>query len=337
MFRLMSVCFRLANAAACLLAALTLSSGTASGNLDAYGEGCEYVKAGPPGPRGNRLLVVGAGEPLLERSGDALVVRNGPLGCERTRVPVDSVDRVLIKAEGSPVAIDERYGRFGPGATLERGGSEIEIYVRAAEIFSLHRGPGDSVTRIGMGADNAVAFNLNPAGDGPRQDRDVLVSQGELRRIKVFGEEGNDLIDARRLTGIPDNHIGFPFIRLHGGLGRDAILGGPKAEDFFDGPGSDLVRGAGGDDRVDLGTGPDTIYGGSGRDGIFYKFPLRAAVRRRDAADRLFAGPGGDVIQDDNGHPDVIRCGPGRDLLDAHGRDRGRDCEKVRHGRGALI
>lgn len=329
--------FHFAVGAACLLAVLMLSSGTAAGDLDAYGEGCEYVEAGPPGPKGNRLLVVGVGEPQLLRSGDALVVRNGPLGCGRTRV--DSVDRVVIKAEGSSVAVDESGGRFGPGATPERGGSEIEIYVRAAEIFSLHRGPRDSVTRIEMGANDTVAFNLNPAADGPRRDRDLSVSlsKDELRRIKVFAEEGDDLIDARRLTGIPDNHIGFPFIRLHGGLGRDAILGGPEAEELYDGPGSDLIRGAGGEDQIRLGTGSDTIYGGIGGDGLVYTSPLGAAGGRRDAADRLFAGPGADVIQDDNGYPDVIRCGPGNDLLDAHGRDRGRDCEKVRHGRGDLI
>ncbi len=327
---------RFAVAAACLLTALSLSTGAASGEIS-FGEGCEYVEAGPPGPKGNRLLVVGYGEPQLRRSGDALVVREGPIGCGRTRVPVDSVDRVVIKAEGGNVAIDERGGRFGPGATPERSGAEIEIDVSEVDVFSLYRGPRDSVTRIGVGADDTVAFNLNPAGDGRRGDADVLMSKAELRRFKVFAEGGDDLIDARRLTGIPDNHIGFPVIRLNGGPGRDGLLGGREAEGLYDGPGDDLIRAGGGDDQVEFGPGHDTVYGGRGDDGLVYTSPLEVAGGHRDAADRLFAGPGADVIQDDNGFPDVIRCGPGSDLLDAHGRDRGRDCEKVRHGRGDLI
>ncbi|HSS41372.1 MAG TPA: calcium-binding protein [Solirubrobacterales bacterium] len=324
--------------AACLSVALMLSSGTASGNLDRYGEGCEYVEAGPPGPKGNRLLVVGGGEPRLRRIGDALVVREGSIGCDRTRVPVDSVDRVVFRAEDTSVTVDERGGRLGPGATLERGGSsEIEVEVHEADFFSLYRGPEDSVTRIGVGPKDTVAFNLNPAGDGRRRDPDVLLSKDGFRRMKVFAGGGDDLIDARRLTGIPDNHIGFPVIRLNGGKGRDAILGGPEAEGLYDGPGDDLIRGAGGDDLLGLSTGSETAYGGFGEDALVYTTPLEVAGGHRDAADRLFAGPGADTVQDDNGYPDVIRCGPGRDILDAHGRDRGRSCERVLHGRGDII
>ncbi len=327
---------RLALGTACLLAVLCLPTGTASAAI-LSGEGCEYVEAGSPGPKGNRLLVVGYGEPQLRRSGDALVVREGPIGCGRTRVPVDSVDRVVIKAEGSNVAVDERGGRFGPGATLERDGSEIEIDVREAAVFRLYRGARDSVTRAGIGADDTVDFNLNPAGDGRHRDPDVLIAKGELRRIKVFAGGGDDLIDARRLTGLPDSRIGFPVIRLDGGPGRDGLLGGREGEALYDGPGDDLVRAAGGDDQVGFGPGHDTVYGGRGDDGLVYTSPLEAAGGHRDPADRIFAGPGADVVQDDNGYPDLIRCGPGSDLLDGHGLDRGRHCEKVRRGRGDLI
>ena len=161
-----------------------------------------------------------------------------------------------------------------------------------ADFFSLYRGPEDSVTRIRMGPKDTVAFNLNPAADGPQLIPTCCLSKDDLRRIKVFAGGGDDLIDARRLTGIPDNHIGFPFIRLNGGNGRDAILGGPEAEDFFDGPGSDLIRGAGGEDLLGLGTGSDTVYGGFGEDALVYTTPLEVAGGHRDAADRLFAGPG---------------------------------------------
>lgn len=328
---------RCAGAAVCLLAVLCLSTGGASGAIS-HGEGCEYVEAGPPGPTGNRLLVVGVGEPRLRRNGDVLVVREGPIGCGRTRVPVDLVDRVVIKAEHADVIVDERGGRLGPGATLERGGSsEIEVEVHEADFFSLYRGARDSVTRIGVGPKDTVAFNLNPAGDGRRRDPDVLLSKDGFRRMKVFAGGGDDLIDARRLTGIPDNHIGFPVIRLNGGKGRDAILGGPEAEGLYDGPGDDLIRAAGGDDLLGLSTGSETAYGGFGEDALVYTTPLEVAGGHRDAADRLFAGPGADTVQDDNGYPDVIRCGPGRDILDAHGRDRGRSCERVLHGRGDII
>lgn len=314
---------------ACLLATLCLPAGGASGEISS-GEGCEYVEAGPPGPEGNRLVVVGYGEPELRRHGRELVVDEGPPGCGRTRVTVDSVDRIVFKTEGESVTLDESGGPFAPGATPERLRPEIEIEIREPRVFSLQRGPRDSATRIGVGPGDTVAFNLDPTAEGRQADWDVTISKGELRRIKVFAERGEDLIDARRMTGIPDNQIGFPTIRLRGGPGRDTILGGPEVEELFDGPGSDLIRAGGGADAIAFGPGRDSVYGGPGGDGIFYEF-IGIGRRSPDAPDRLFGGPGPDILSDRNSEPDLLDCGGGSDAVEREGRDRlGPGCERYR-------
>ncbi len=68
------------------------------------------------------------------------------------------------------------------------------------------------------------------------------------------------------------------------------------------GDGDDFVRGGDGNDRLDGGYGRDTLQGGRGAD----------------------------VITTDDGDPDTISCGPGRDRVVADTFDRvAGDCERV--------
>jgi hemolysin type calcium-binding protein len=303
-------------------------------------ERCEYVEAGPPGPRGNRLVVDGDGS-WLNRHGDRIVVHEGFEPCTGPQATVHNIDRIVLKGENETYVLGQRSGAFAPGATPERSGSEIEISVFGEGLHVVGRERPDTIEARTLDGD-AVAVNLNGKEDGRSPDFDVIVrgeeEPGLPEVIRIEGGDGGDLIDVRRLEGIGDNELLRSRIRLHGGTGNDTILGSPGDEyRLQDGSGDDLVRAGGGDDIVEFGPGRDTVYGGDGDDGLVYGTPLEVSGGHPDAPDRLFAGPGADVIQDDNGRKDVIRCGPGQDLLDGKGRDRSSDCEKVRRGRGDLI
>jgi len=289
-------------------------------------ESCHYVEAGPPGPRGNRLVLREFAGHTLRRRGD-LISTDGGVNCERLGVTVEEVDRIVFETGPEGVEIDERGGLFAPGATPERNGSEIEIEIREADKLTLHRGRGASRTRIENGPGGTIGFNLNPPADRDRPDQDVWMSRAELERIKVYAEQGEDLIDSRRLTGVADNPNRFLRFRFFGGAGDDTILGGREEEEVIDGPGDDLIRAGGNDDEIGFGPGRDTVYGGRD-DGLFYEF-IGLGPRSLDAADSLFGGPGADFLSDRNGKQDLMRCGPGSDEVEREARDRlGRDCER---------
>jgi hypothetical protein len=83
----------------------------------------------------------------------------------------------------------------------------------------------------------------------------------------------------------------------------DHLRGTPKADSLFGRGGNDLIAGLAENDLLDGGPGRDTLLGGTG-------------------ADRIAASY--------DGARDVVRCGPGRDLVDADPVDRvGSDCEVV--------
>ncbi|GIU94604.1 MAG: hypothetical protein KatS3mg012_1061 [Gaiellaceae bacterium] len=91
--------------------------------------------------------------------------------------------------------------------------------------------------------------------------------------------------------------------RVVGGEGDDRLVGTPRADVLLGGGGSDRLFGLAGDDLLDGGTG----------------------------ADALDAGPGADrVAASYDGARDVLRCGPGRDVVNADLRDLvAGDCELV--------
>lgn len=327
--------------AALILASLAVTARPGAGAPAAvgpFGELCTYVEGGPPGPRGNRLVVVDEGtEPWLVRRGDEIRIREAALGCSGPQATVHNVDRIVLKVPYSNVTLDERRGAFAPGATGERSGSEIEIDIEGAVKLTVYGRRRPDSMQIGSRANGDYALNLDRAADGRAPDSDVFVRHDGFKALRVHAGQGDDMVDARRLTGIGDNVYLKGRVRLFGGSGDDTILGGRGEEMLFDGPGNDLIRAGGGGDFVEFGPGRDTIYGGRGDDGLFYRLPLEVSRGRRDLPDRLFGGPGADTISDDNGQADVIHCGPGEDLLDVKGPDRGSGCEHHRHGHGDLI
>jgi hypothetical protein len=108
---------------------------------------------------------------------------------------------------------------------------------------------------------------------------------------------------------------------------------GSKHDDDYGGfaEGGDVIYGLGGDDALRAYEGDDCVYGGRGDD----------QIAGMDGSDTLGGGPGRDDIGAGQGNDrilvrdgkrDTVRCGAGRDLVEADGLDRVTGCEEVRRG-----
>ena len=113
---------------------------------------------------------------------------------------------------------------------------------------------------------------------------------------------------------------------IRGTSGADRIAGRGGNDRLSGRGGNDTVNGGPGDDVLIGGPGTDTLLGGAGRD------RLNVAARNR-ATDTAVAGAGNDRVLARDGSPDQIRCGPGRDFVQADAGDSvAGDCERVLKG-----
>ena len=315
----------------CCLAAAALV-GAASGGKGPLGEYCRYVEAGPPGPRGNELVVFNSAyEIAIRREGRRIRVVNLVSGhCTEVPLTVDDVDRIILRApynRGSePVRINLRGGPFQPGATPEQSGSEIEI-VADVPVLEVEGGKGADTMVARTLRGGGIGVDLNGSKDHRKRDYEIVIPRPP-HALKLIGDGGRDRLDTRGITnmGDPFRHV----IRLFGKHGSDLILGGPRQEwRIEDGAGNDLVRAGGGNDEVALGLGHDTVFGGHGRDSLYYGVYQRFGGTPPDVSDRIFGGPGNDILGDGNRHRDLLRCGPGIDTFEPEPRDRqSADCEQ---------
>lgn len=282
-------------------------------------ERCEVVEAGPPGAAGNVLRVEVDGELGVYRSSEGRIRLHyvGPR-CVGP-VAVGDVDQMVLA--GSPVEVSEAHGRLAPGAS----GSEIEIHVSTDRLEYAGTSSNSRIVATTLG-NGQVALDLDRRFGG-RTDYDLFAERRPVV-LRIAGGRGDDLIDARRLTGMGDSRL-HRRTRLEGNAGDDMLLGSPEVEwRLKDGGGDDLVRTGGGDDEVSLGRGRDTVYGGAGDDVISYDVFERFTGTPPDARDRLFGGQGDDLLSDLNRHSDLIRCGPGRDHVAPERHDHpAADCE----------
>lgn len=304
------------------------ATGAPAPTVGPFGERCTYLPFGPPGPAGNRLVVVGD-EVFVFRDGAEIGVSYDGPSCSGPQATVNNVDRILVRTGAAGVTVDQGDGgRFAPGATRESGGSEIEFSIDSDRVEVVGT-RGADVIRIRTRA-RRVSLNLNPDLDGSRPDYDLAILGGIPRSLRVRGYKGGDRIDARQVRRMGDAY-GRHVLRLFGDAGDDVIIGSPNGEfRLKDGPGNDLVIGGPGGDDLSVNRGHDTVYGGPGNDGIAYETFERFVGRPPDVADRFFGGPGDDVISDHNGRRDEIHCGPGFDRLIPEPREhlRDTDCER---------
>jgi len=210
---------------------------------------CRYS---PP----DRQLTVTASDAFTRvfRSMDAIEIDDGhqPIKCNGPTSTVLNTDRVQITHTGrSADIVDLRGGPFSPGESLEPQGSpEIEIEF-VGQTFVDVRGTA-AADQLAFGAGGV---NLN--GD---DDTDVT---GGFTVILVEGRHGDDLISAQSdyttaagrrvmlggagrdtLIATPDGAF------LHGGNGRDKLIGGARTDNLTGGRGSDLIRGGRGRDLI---------------------------------------------------------------------------------------
>ena len=115
---------------------------------------------------------------------------------------------------------------------------------------------------------------------------------------------------------------------LVGTLGGDVIIGGSGADTIRAGDGQNVIEAQWGDDDIRSGSGPDLIDAGDGND----------TIRTGAGSDRIVPGPGNDTVYAgrgadyvyaNDGHRDVIDCGPGDDRARADRIDVLGHCEHV--------
>jgi Ca2+-binding RTX toxin-like protein len=133
---------------------------------------------------------------------------------------------------------------------------------------------------------------------------------GVAMALTITGTPGND---ALRGTDDPDT--------LDGLGGMDDIFGYGGGDTIYGRAGYDLVFGYGGADVLYGGGGPDEIMGDdgvteAGDDFLYGGAGGEYRMNPGGGADRVWGGLGDDVISlQDDGEPDVVDCGEGRDKV----------------------
>jgi hypothetical protein len=276
------------------------------------------------GAPANRLTVTVTGFEMTEirRRGQEIVVANfldPPTRCSGGVPTVLSTDAIRVLVRGRPGADVDLHlsgGQFAPGATPEaEGASEIEIEVSGRAAFADVVGGPRADQLHWAPAGTGAGLNVNPGTAGDR-DVDVTVT-GEDALLSAQGGGGSDSIVPAPGAAIPsdagidssggrgDDVLIVPrstFGLLGGGRGDDVLTGGNWADQLGGQGGADRIAGGGRGDRIDGGPGRDLLTGGRGEDRI------TARDRTRD----------------------VVRCGPGRDRVEADPGDRLRGCEVIR-------
>jgi hypothetical protein len=123
---------------------------------------------------------------------------------------------------------------------------------------------------------------------------DMFIASSDVP-VTAYGEDGDDVMTTLTPTaGAPQAPVVFD-----GGPGHDQLGGGAAGDVLRGGPGDDGLDGHGGDDTVDPGPGRDAVA---------------------DTA-------GADTVVADDGEPDFVDCGPGRDTGTFDPFDRAASCE----------
>ncbi len=158
---------------------------------------------------------------------------------------------------------------------------------------------------------STVVVAQQPGGGLRVQDvianRVFAYGPGEVRRVDLFGGEGNDKFTSRGNGRIR--------VRMFGGDGNDTLYGGPGRDVVSGGNGNDVIYGRGGNDALFGGEGNDYIAGGGGND----------IIAGGGGNDRIIGGSGTDAMSGndgddilialDGGVTDTVDGGNGADVL----------------------
>ncbi len=289
--------------------------------------GCRYLPAGPPGARGNVLLIDrDVSHIVLRRQGDALlVVYSHPRGepvipCEGREATVRNIDRIVYLPPQVPhvahrLTVDESGGLLQPGASPEPGGDEIEIAARFPEepgnkwssIFVAATDRADRV-RIGGLPHGRTGVNLDVVRDGAHPDVDVYVSAARRAHFQLNGGLGNDRLAASGRGSEFAGPMPQGSLSLRGEEGDDLLIGGPQREHVRGQEGEDVIYGRAGDDDLTGDQGDDRLYGGAGDDQLD-----TGSDEEEPFHDFLSGGSGHDALHSIDRNRDEVLCGAGPD------------------------
>lgn len=241
------------------------------------------------------------------------------VSCEglRARVSLHDGDDRLVTVEGGGATVDG-----GGGADVLDAGAGDDALAGGAGNDELH-GRGGSDTLSGNGGRDLLAGGPGDDrfdGDGdfydPKYDEPRLPATDQIRGgpgvdvVGYFERETPLRIDLRRgragEAGEGDEVVDVE--NAFGGAGDDRMIGTNGRNHLSGGAGDDSLSGGRGDDQLDGGRGLDRVRAGRGND----------EVAGSGDFNRLFPEPG-----------DLIRCGPGRDIVvQPNARDQlGRQCD----------
>jgi Ca2+-binding RTX toxin-like protein len=134
-------------------------------------------------------------------------------------------------------------------------------------------------------------------------------AKGDVTRILIFGEAGNDRIG---FSG-RDGGLNIPGY-IEGGNGNDRIEGGEGNDVILGGFGNDVIEGKSGRDRIIGDEGNDIIQGGGGNDQL-YGAAGNDYIEGNIGNDYIEGGAGGDDLEG-NGGTDSILGNRGNDDFD---------------------
>ena len=321
-----------------------------------------------PGPGADRVFAGSGNDQVVEeRDGFTADVLDGGEGVDMVsfrgrRTPVTADFTVVPQVAGSEgeanrvTGFETAYGGGGDDslrvtapvtvptgrdayAAVYLGGGDDRLEVVGPAGFSVDGEAGDDVLIGSDGPDSFVG--------GPGRDRlvsgagDDVISNGADSRPDVVrtgaGDDevsGTDAYSRSRDREDIDGGPGDDDLRGNGG--RDKIAGGDGDDQINGLSGADTLTGGRGRDSVAGGGGTDVIRGGPGRDTLTGEGRY-AGELARPAIDRLFGGPGNDLLRSiDPRSPRRERadCGAGRDRLVADRLDRQIGCETVMRRKG---
>ena len=193
---------------------------------------------------------------------------------------------------------------FGPD--MHAGAGETRRFAFSSVGLSTGGGPegcaspgsASSIEQLGFGeAASVVETGGSALPASLRRGACANGKSGTARADRLLGTRAGDLLSA---AGGPDVVAGL--------AGHDCANGGAGADGVAGGAGHDLLSGGAAGDRLRGGPGSDELRGGPGRD--------------------TFAGGSGrDEIDARDGVAETVRCGPGRDSVEADAADRLSGCE----------
>jgi Ca2+-binding RTX toxin-like protein len=204
----------------------------------------------------------------------------------------------LVRVQGGGAAgvlllVDQTFGEFAPGFTVEpTGASEIEFEFHPMGAIVFFGTAAPTVVRLGTAGANVngdddvdVTLFSTPAGfgfvGGPGSD-DIGATGGlgtgdpATLDFVANGGGGNDVLAAGRGRAL-----------LEGFGGNDVVIGGPADDSLTGGSGKDRVVGGGGADDLEGNAGNDRLLGGAGKD----------ALNGGPGSDRCIGGPGKDRLR----------------------------------------